>query len=79
MTQIVGKIVDSGGVPITGELIVTLDAPMIDTSTTPDQLYLSAAQTAQFKVRVSSDGTISNDNSGSNTYFTRCSGKRLFW
>jgi hypothetical protein len=43
------------------------------------QLYLSASQSAQLKVRVSSDGTISNDNSGSNTYFTRCSGKRLFW
>jgi hypothetical protein len=40
MTQIVGKIVDSGGAPITGELVVTLDAPLVDVSTNPDQLYV---------------------------------------
>lgn len=44
MTQLVGKLVNSGGVAITGELIVTLDAPLVDTSTTPDQLYLAASR-----------------------------------
>ncbi|BAZ39389.1 hypothetical protein NIES4101_53420 [Calothrix sp. NIES-4101] len=40
MTQIVGKIVDSAGFPVTGELIVTLDSPLIDTSTNPDELHV---------------------------------------
>lgn len=43
------------------------------------QIYLTSGQTAQFKISVNSDGTITNKNTYSNTYLTRCSGKRLFW
>ncbi len=45
MTQITGKIVDSAGFALTGELIVTLDAPLVDTSTSPDELHVLAPHT----------------------------------
>ncbi|NDJ20938.1 hypothetical protein GS682_04620 [Nostoc sp. B(2019)] len=43
------------------------------------QLYLTGSQTAQFKIGINSDGTITNNNTYANSYFTRCSGKKLFW
>jgi hypothetical protein len=43
MTLITGTIKDSGGLPIaTGILRVKLDAPLVDTSTTPDSLHTQA-------------------------------------
>lgn len=40
MTRIVGTIKNSGGEALTGELEVTLDSALIDTSTTPDSVHL---------------------------------------
>lgn len=38
MTQIEGKILDSARFPINGELIVRLDSPLVNRSTSPDEL-----------------------------------------
>lgn len=40
MTQILGTLTDSAGTPLSGELEITLDAPLIDASTTPDTILL---------------------------------------
>jgi hypothetical protein len=41
MTAITGTIKDSGGVALSGRLRVTLDAPLIDSTTTPDTVYVA--------------------------------------
>jgi hypothetical protein len=43
VTQIVGTLRDSSGL-LSGRLTVELDAPLIDTSTTPDTVYFPIAQ-----------------------------------
>lgn len=43
------------------------------------RVYLTSGQTAQFRISINSDGTITNKNTYSNVYTTRCSGKKLFW
>ncbi|WP_180267624.1 phage tail protein [Nostoc linckia] len=48
MTQITGKFVDSGGVAFDGDLTIALDAPLVDTATTPDSIYTLAAHTFNF-------------------------------
>jgi hypothetical protein len=40
MTQILGTLVDAGGSPITGKLLVSLPGSMVEVSTTPDTIYL---------------------------------------
>ncbi len=68
MTQIVGKIVDSGGVAIAGELVVTLDAPLIDTSTSPDQLYLADSHTFSITAGLLSGVSVVESQSKNVTY-----------
>jgi microcystin-dependent protein len=43
-----GKFVDSGGMPFNGELIVKLDAPLVDVSQNPDALYTEAERSFPF-------------------------------
>lgn len=40
MTKILGTLTDSAGTPLSGELEITLDAPLIDASTAPDTILL---------------------------------------
>lgn len=60
MPSIVGKFVDSGGVSFDGELVVKLDAPLVDVNQTPDALYTQAERS--FAFTAASGGVLSGVN-----------------
>lgn len=68
MTTIAGKILDSGGAAFDGDLTITLDAPLVDTSTSPDSILTIAPHPFPFTSGTLSGVSVAQSETANVTY-----------